>query len=224
MLDHHIQRAIVYHLAFLERARFSDLKPDDIENKLFTYHLKKVMAAGLVEKDVDGLYRLTPEGRRLGTHAYENDQTQLYKAVSVLFLLVRRKSDSAWLLYRRKNHPLRDRVGFMHAEPNTSELVTVTAQNALHEKTGLEGVFSVAGSGYFRVFEDGELESFTHFTLLVCEDATGELRASDDQATYWWEATPDFSDKTMLPNMPLLIAAYERGGMFFIDETLQSLH
>lgn len=223
MLDHHIQRAIVYRLAFLEHARFSDLKPGDIENKLFTYHLKKVVSAGLVEKDADGLYRLTAEGRRLGTHAYENDLAQLQKPVSVLFLLVRRSSDKAWLLYRRKSHPLRDRVGFMHAEPDADELITVTAQKTLRDKTGLDGDFTVAGSGFFRVYDDKALESFTHFTLLCCEHATGDLEPNDAQATYWWEENPDFTDEMMLPNMPLLVAAYERGDMFFIDERLQSL-
>jgi hypothetical protein len=46
MLDHHIQKSIVYDLAFAESLRFSDLKPPELENKAFTYHLKKVMKAG----------------------------------------------------------------------------------------------------------------------------------------------------------------------------------
>ena len=46
MLDHHIQRQIVYQLAFVDSLRFGELKPDDLDNKLFTYHLKKVVSAG----------------------------------------------------------------------------------------------------------------------------------------------------------------------------------
>ncbi len=222
MLDHHIQRTIVYRLARLESARFSDLKPDDIESKLFTYHLKKVVSAGLVAKNVDGLYQLTPEGRRLGIHVFEKQLDQLKHAVSVLFLVVRRQEDGAWLLYKRKSHPLINRVGFMHASPSMIETSVETAKRAAKDKTNLDCDFVVLGSGYFRVVEDDKLESFTHFTMLGCEDAQGELQPSDKHAEYWWEKNPDFSAPEMLPNMAILADAYQGGELFFIEETLQA--
>ncbi len=220
MLDHHIQREIVYRLALLENARFSKLKPDDIESKLFTYHLKKVLAAGFVEKTKDGVYGLTPEGRRLGVHVFERLSDQLERAVSVLFLVVRRRSDGAWLLYRRQNHPLRGRIGFMHANPNSKEPTAETAKRVLKQKTGLSAEFTVVGSGYFRVFEGDNLESFTHFTMLACQDASGELAQNDEHAEYWWESDPNFLAKEMLPNMPSLAKAYDRGELFFLEESL----
>jgi len=222
MLDHHIQRSIVYRLALLESARFSGLKPDEVENKLFTYHLKKVVAAGLVAKTDKGLYQLTSKGRRLGVHVFEGQLDRLDRAVSVLLLIVRRTSDGAWLLYRRKTHPLRGRVGYMHAAPTSTESTVITARRELKAKTGLEADFAVIGSGYFRVFEGDNLESFTHFNLLASEDATGELKVADKHADYFWELKPDFADPTMLPNMSILAAAYQRGEPFFLEETLQA--
>lgn len=215
MLDHHIQRSIVYRLALLDSARFSDLKPDELDSKLFTYHLKKVVQAGLVSKNPEGLYELTPEGRRLGVHVFEKQIDQLDRATSVLFLVIRRKSDGAWLLYRRKTHPLINRAGFMHAAPNISEVITKTATKSVKDKTGLLCDFTVLGSGYFRVFDGDDLESFTHFTLLVCEDANGDLAQNDDYAEYWWEAQPDFKADDMLPNMAILAKAYQGGKPFF---------
>ena len=79
MLDHHIQKSIVYDLAFAESLRFSDLKPDDMENKAFTYHLKKVMKSGLVEKLEDGHYSLTMKGRRVGKGAFKQDMYMVKK-------------------------------------------------------------------------------------------------------------------------------------------------
>src|SRR6185312_1812671 len=100
MLDHHIQRTIVYKLSFMPSARFSDLKPDDIENKLFTYHLKKVISEGFVSKSEDGTYALTPVGRRLSTGVIKDYQALIVeRPLSALFLVIRRKSDNAWLLY-----------------------------------------------------------------------------------------------------------------------------
>jgi hypothetical protein len=219
MLDHHLQRAIVYRLALAHGLRFSELKPDTIENKLFTYHLKKVVSAGYVAKTNDGLYELTPEGRRLGIRVYDKQQALIDRADSVLFLVILRKSDGAWLLYKRKVHPLIDRVGFMHCTPTAMEGSTVTAHKATKEITGLNCSFRALGGGYFRVYDGKNLESFTHFTLLVCEDAKGELVQNDDYASYYWEQQPDFADPAMIPNMPTLAKLYAGGRNFFIEQT-----
>ena len=95
MLDHHIQRTIVYTLAFAESLRFAELKPDDIDSKLFTYHLKKVVSAGFVTKTADGAYALTPEGRRVGKGALEKQSRMINRAYSILLLAIRRKEDRA---------------------------------------------------------------------------------------------------------------------------------
>ena len=85
MLDHHIQRSIVYRLALARRLKFSELKPDILDNKLFTYHLKKVISAGFAIKTADGYYKLTPEGRRLDAHVLDNTEALVDRAYSVLF-------------------------------------------------------------------------------------------------------------------------------------------
>lgn len=221
MLDHHIQRTIVYKLALAEQLRFSDLKPDGLENKLFTYHLKKVITEGYVIKNQDGLYKLTPEGRRLGVHILDSTSPLFDRADSVIFMAVRRAADQAWLLYRRKSHPLFGKVGFMHTTPNALEDSVATAAKTLGEKIGLSGTFEVRGGGFFRIYEDERLESFTNFTLLVCEDATGELNAHDELADYFWVDSPESEAENLLPNMPTLLDFYAEGGLFFVERTLK---
>ncbi len=220
MLDHYIQRNIVYRLAFTDKLRFSELKPDLLDNKLFNYHLKKVVSAGLVEKTDEGLYALTPEGRRLGVHVLDNQLASVDKADSVLFLVVRRKLDDAWLLYKRKTHPLINKVGFMHCSPNATENATQTARQCIAD-IGLNGSFIFLGSGFFRVFQNGKLESFTNFTLLVCEDAQGNLASKDEYADYYWQVQPDFTAPEMLPNMSLLSEYYARGERFYVEHTFE---
>lgn len=219
MLDHYIQRTIVYRLAFSPSLRFSELKPDIVENKLFTYHLKKVLLAGLVIKQTDGTYTLTPEGRRLGVHILDKQLAVVDRADSVLFLAVRRAEDKAWLMYRRSTHPLFGRVGFMHAYPNANETTEKTAATICTEKTGLQASFRVLGSGFFRVFQDAGLESFTHFTFLVSDDATGELVQNDEFAEYFWADNPDFNDANMLPNMKTLGNLHKANKLFFVEKT-----
>ena len=221
MLDHHIQRTIVYKLALATTLRFSELKPDELENKLFTYHLKKVVSEGYAAKDQEGLYKLTPEGRRLGVYILDNTEPLFDRADPVIFMAVRRKEDHSWLLYRRKSHPLIGKVGFMHTTPNASELSTETAAKSLLEKTGLVGTFEVLGAGFFRIYEESRLESFTNFTLLVCNDAVGSLQADDELADYFWVSSPDSESANLLPNMPTLLELYEEGRLFFVERTLK---
>ena len=221
MLEHHLQRDIVYRLAFAPGMRFSELKPDSIESKLFTYHLKKVVSAGYVAKTDNGQYELTPEGRRLGLRVNDTQYMSVDRAYSVLFLAIRRKHDGAWLLYRRNTHPLFGLTGFMHATP--SALRTTPEQAALEckEKTGLSGDFKIVSSGYFRVFIGEELESFTHFTLLVCDDIQGELVSDSKLADYYWDVNPNFASPAMLPNMAELSRLYSDDTVTFIEKTFR---
>lgn len=219
MLDHHIQRDIVYQLAFTPGLKFSELKPDTLDNKLFTYHLHKVEAAGYVHKTEDGSYSLTPEGRRLGVRALQSRSAFEDQADSVLFLVIRRKSDGAWLLYRRSTHPLIGRIGFMHAPLRSDQTTNEAAQSYCKTVTGLSGDFKPLGGGYFRVYNGDDIESFTHFTLMVCDDIVGELQPNDKHAGYFWSNDPDFSSEEMISNMTTLTQLYEAGKPFFIERT-----
>jgi hypothetical protein len=220
MLDHHMQKSIVYALAFAESLRFSELQPDDVDSKLFTYHLKKTVVAGLVAKRTDGTYALTPEGRRIGKTVLKKDRF-MDQAYSILLLAVRRSTDGAWLLYKRHTHPLIDLSGFMQAIPNAKESIITTAKLACYQKTGLSGDFRIVAGGYFRVFQAGELESFTHFTLLACDNIIGDLVSNDDFGEYYWQKDPDFSAPQMLPTAQALANLFNSPSVSFSEHDFQ---
>ncbi len=219
MLEHHIQKNIVYTLAFSDGMRFGELKPDDLENKAFDYHLKKVIKAGLVEKTSEGLYALTSEGKRVGKGALKKQTRMIDRAYSTLLLAIRRSSDGAWLLMRRKSQPLIGLTGFMNASPVAGEKIVETAAQICREQTGLAGEFVVHGGGYFRVYREGSLESFIHFTLLVCNDIQGELHQNSSLAEYYWDMHPDWSAPEMLPNTQTLRKMLEAPAGCFEDQT-----
>lgn len=219
MIGHHIQRSIVYRLAFSEALRFAELKPDDLENKLFDYHLKKVIAAKLVDKQADGRYALTPEGRRLGRRILDKQLALADKAEAVVFLAIRRASDKAWLLYRRRVHPLLGRVGFMHMTPTPEDDILAQASTVCRQQTGIVANFRVLGAGFFRAYDGDALESFTNFTFLVSDDAIGDLVQDDTFAEFFWVDDPDFTDPDMLPNMKTLGNLHKTNELFFIEKS-----
>jgi ADP-ribose pyrophosphatase YjhB (NUDIX family) len=219
MVRHHIQNEILYRLSFDESLRFTELRPAEIENKLFDYHLKQLIKDNLVQKGDDGKYSLTPEGKRLGVTIFDDQISKAKMARSVLFLVIRRKGDKNWLLYKRSTHPLRDMIGFMHLTPVADKTLSDAAREQVKSRTGLDCHFTTLGSGFFRVYRSGRLESFTNFTLLVCVASEGELKSNDPRAEYFWVDKPDFSAADMLPNMVTLAKHYQEGKPFFIEET-----
>jgi hypothetical protein len=218
MLDHHIQKAIVTTLKSEDSLTFSQLKPDDVDNKLFTYHLKIVIREGFVEKSDDGTYRLTSAGEKLWRRMSEKPDVIALRPFSVLFMIIR-SPENGWLLYRRKTHPVKDKVAFMHAIPKGAISIAEHAKSEVLTKTGLNCKFSVAGTGFFHTFDGNELQGFTNFTLLACETPSGELSVSDDSADYFWDLNPDFTSQEMLPNMKPLYEAFTSGKFpFYLDE------
>lgn len=220
MLTHHIQHIIIKRLISENALSFTELKPDDLDNKLFTYHLKITIREGLVEK-INDRYRLTSTGRKLWKRISETPSKISERAISVIYVIIR-APDKGWLLYTRKTHPLKDRTGFMHAMPCPELTISDAASAQVLQKTGLICNFNAVGCGFFRTYQADELESFTNFTLLECTNPNGILIPNDPYASYQWVLNPNFSDNNMLPNMPILADRYLKGIFpFFIDESLK---
>jgi hypothetical protein len=209
MLEHHLQQSIVTRLKSVNELTFTGLKPPEIENKLFTYHLKIV--------NENGSYSLTPAGEKLWRRMSETTETIALRPFSVLFLIIRH-TEHGWLLYRRKTHPVKDRTAFMHCIPEGTRPILETASLQTKQKTGLDCDFRVVGSGFFHTFDSAILNGFTNFTLLACERAEGQLTVDDEFADYFWLQNPHFDDHDMLPNMKALSDAYLHGDAhFFLD-------
>lgn len=49
-IDHHIQKHIMSVLTKNKFARFSDMKPRDVDSNLYAYHLKLLLRKRFVEK------------------------------------------------------------------------------------------------------------------------------------------------------------------------------
>lgn len=223
MIEHHIQRNIVNRLAFADKLKFSELQPEGLENKLFNYHLKLVIRDGLVEKTDDGLYSLTANGRHLGIRALDKQLAIVERAQPIVFLIIRQSPEpnSPYLLYKRLVHPLKDKIGFMHAGTIAGKTIEQVAQQQCLEKTGLNCDFKPLGGGFFTTYSGEDLESYVNFTLLIADSAKGELIQNHDNAEYFWQESPDFNSPDMIPNMPLLAKLYQAGETFFIEETIR---
>lgn len=71
---------------------------------------------------------------------------------------------------------------------------------------------------FFRGLDDNQVvESFTNFSLLVCNNAEGDIRNNDDRASYFWTQQLDPQADNMINNMPTLFEKVEQAKPFFIE-------
>lgn len=215
MPEHHIQRAILYKLVTSPFARFAELKPKNIDGNIFTYHLKQLIRQKLVEKSANGTYSLTPAGKAVGIHIELDSKALIEQAHSILLICA--EKDGKWLLRKRLAHPMYGRMGFVHGEPVAGEPIAESANRALKQRTNLEADFTPVGGGYIRIFQKGDLESFTHFTALKAENFRGSLEAKVGNGENIWLENPNFKAPEMIPSMFDIVQELKKPHLFFVE-------
>lgn len=203
MIEHHVQREILRLLGASERARFSDIRPPELENNAFQYHLKQLMAAKLIAKKSDGSYALTSKGtgEYITSHLTAGEYaTQGHD----IFLLVVRDS-YRWLLATRQVQPQFGQTGFLHGEPTWDKPLLEAAKERLLTKSGLEADFSVRGSGYITITIDSSYSSFVHATLLYADGISGTFSPENSHNKLGWYTFEEMQSLQLIPSVRPLI-------------------
>lgn len=211
---HHIRRSILDELATAETKRYGQLKPDDLDGNVFTYHLKGLIADKLVQKTEAGDYSLTQSGRDYVVHRYE---TPALSAHSIFLIVIRRQSE--FLLRKRDVQPLIGFTGFVHGEPEAGVDIIESAKRRLSNKTGIDGVeLSVAGSALITQYRGGELQSFSHAAILYGETDQDLTVTSDNTGRNFWGALD--ATEQLLPSCHDIVEMLE-SGQHWLERTYQ---
>lgn len=177
---HHIQKSVINVLAGKDPARYTEIKPRELDGNQFSYHLKQLLGTKYIQKNIDGTYSLTKKGQSYLVRRYEN----LDESAHSIFLVVIKNHDKL-LLRKRLVQPSLGYAGFIHGEPVASSSLEDVVIERVKTKTGitLDGI-TIHGSGLLRIKKGTEIESFSHAiivsaysntdTLPIIRDATGE--------------------------------------------------
>ncbi len=208
MIEHHIQRKILHALVKTDTARFTDIRPKNLDTNIVTYHLKQLIKQGYVKKNPDGRYCLTNKGKVIGTTIMMSKEDALFEAHTVLLMALQNQKGQ-WHLRKRLAQPMFGWSGFVHGEPIAGQPIKETAQKIFQDKTGLTATFAPRGSGYVTFMDGDSHQSFIHFTLMYSKDYTGKLKNKvGNGENYWYSG--DFLDKKMLPSMKPMIDALQK--------------
>ena len=215
MVDHHIQRQILRLVGAHEQARFTDIRPEGLENNAFQYHLKQLLHAKLITKNDDGSYSLTGKGTGEFISSHLASEQRLAQAHAIFLLAV--QSGEKWLLATRKVQPQLGLTGFLHGEPVWEEPLLEAARKRLLAKSGLEADFTIKGSGYITITKEGDYSSFVHATLLHATATRGELDASFSHNTLSWFERQHLHEVALIPSMQDLFEILDGTASPFFD-------
>lgn len=205
LIDHVIQRDIVKKLTLSGSARFSELKPKNIESNLFMYHLNQLKKRDMVAKN-GTTYSLTSVARMYV------DRANLEKLVfrvqpKIVSILAIKSSKQNWLLLERTHEPHMNRVGFPSGKLHYGETLEDSAVRELEEKAGLTGVdLTLAGSVAMRFLKGDQVINHTIGNIFTAElasepDVTVE---SPFWKSYWGSEAELFGPNTFKGHKDIL--------------------
>jgi len=168
--------------------RYTDLKPEDIEQDLFNYHLRFLLEKRYLKKE-DDLYTLTEFGKK---YVIQIDTKGEYKSlfrVSVIAVSIRENENKTEIMMQKRlRHPYYgDTVMGVSGKVNQAEFIVDTAQRKLLEETSLTGKFKFLGV-VRQIRKDSRdiLIEDTLYHVCLTRNPEGQLAKSNDYGVNFW--------------------------------------
>ncbi len=191
MKKHDIQMHILRKLITADSGlRYRDMKPEEIENDLYNYHLKYLVRDGYVSHE-HSLYFLTDDGKKYVEDIAPLDPignvSELFR-VNVLAGVIRKHGHTIEILNQhRKRHPYYGDTGIIGGTVRKGERIVDAASRKLFDETGLTGEFRLLGViRKLRYKPNGELFTDIFFHVCFTDEYYGDLKESTDFGDNYW--------------------------------------
>ncbi len=177
---HEIQGGILKVLLLNETARFSDMNQEKVPSDQFTFHVKQLIANGVIEKTPEGLYRLTTPGKEYANR-FDTDsgpvKFEKQAKLGVLVVVMRETGGKKeYLMQTRLKQPFFGFRGFVTGKIKIGESVPETAARELQEEAGPTADLAQKAIYHERIFSpDGQLLEDKYFYIFLGKNPSGNL-------------------------------------------------
>ena len=198
-VNHETERKILLKLIHAPSSSFNQLWNKEGESNTFAYHVGKLEGKGLIEKNNDGNYRLTEEGRKLSAFI-EGDTGKRAEFPNFSHVLLV-QNDDKWLCQKRLKEPFFGYWGFTSGKINFGQNLFECATRDLKEEAGLEAnEWTLKAIEQVKTFENGKLLHHHYLFHLHTTQASGELKPKTHKAENTWLTLEEYKKKDTFPS------------------------
>ncbi|MDB5165126.1 MAG: putative hydrolase [Candidatus Saccharibacteria bacterium] len=198
---HPIQVTILRHLLFVPSAGFADIqRATDLTSDHFTFHIKKLIDEGYVEKD-DKSYKLSRKGKEYANRM-DTDENEIEKQPKVSVVIVLERMNNAGqresLYQQRLKNPYYGFWGRLGGKMRWGESIVEAAKRELLEESGLGADFEYKILYHKRDF-DTATDKLLEDKIFLCVKAInprGELVVDFEGGHNEWLTREQFNAKT----------------------------
>lgn len=190
---HKIQLEILKKLLFVDKLRYTSLKPmRKMENNQFDFHLKELIKSGYIAKNQQ-YYSLTGTGKEFANRMDTDKVTISQQAKISAWFCCRRKKGKEYdyLIYTRLKQPFYGCQGFPSGKVQYGEMVINAAKRELYEETQLIGTPQIVAIKHYLVFDKilkNLLEDKFMFFCLIA-NPKGTLKPNNEGRYEWVSQT-----------------------------------
>ena len=196
---HSTQVSILRHLLFTPEANFAELQKDsDLTSDHFTFHIKKLVESGYVEKTKSG-YTLSVAGKEYANRM-DTDENEIEKQPKISVVVVLERNNNGrreFVAQQRLKQPYYGFWGRLGGKIRWGESFEEAAKRELEEETGLTADFSYKMIYHKRDYkkESGELLEDKVFVIMHAREHSGELIVDFEGGHNEWLTQEEFMAK-----------------------------
>lgn len=225
-IESYIQNNIISRLKNASCLRYGELKPKEIPNDLFNYHLQFLVKKKYISKTDKG-YSLSKIGVK---YIADSSMSNLFK-INPILIVARRENGKLQILNQlRKSHPSFGKMGVPGGIVFKGESIINASSRKLKVETGLDAEFKIIGMMRRLMYIDNQLFSDVIFPIMYTNKYSGTLIHNSDYGENMWvsidEAIKNESAKfDSIISLPRVLRAVKKGTIdrmpFFYEEDTQ---
>lgn len=222
-IEHPLQRDILRRLSRNEGLRFSELKPDILENNVFMYHIHLLIRQGLVMKHDDGRYMLTVDGLRY-VGIVTRGQLEHRIQPKLFSFLVLCNDRGEVVLHRRASQPFIGKYAFPGEVIYFADSIMNHKERLLRDKVGIDVKLSLRG------LVDTQLKQGDRVVSHVCAQILygkvvdrPNVQSVDTHFTPEWINLAQIDSQEVLPDVGVILNKTVSGKGYFYSSLINEV-
>lgn len=223
LIIHEAQAQILKTLLFKTEARFRDLNTQKLTTDHFTFHLKQLVEAGIIEKTPKTTYKLTAKGKEFANR-FDTEKVALERQAKLAVCIVGVKKQGRiikFLSQQRLKNPFFGYRGFVTGKIRWGEQLLETAARELKEEVGLEAKLEYVAMEHKMDYskDSGGVLEDKFFFIIRATRAKGKLIESFEGGRNSWLTEKEMiSDPKVFEDVPKILQAVKGKNFVFFED------